>query len=199
MTTNIMQVMTTGMVGVMTISIFSQALGIMMAEGTLSTAPTAQKPTDKAIKELKLTYGSAPVNRAIELMGADANIADLARSVDMFVWDELIEKYGMYAVETARADSDIEDFRAAKAVVMSIHAQGLKATSSPEKKEDVIKKSKVRGRSAAQAVMDATTGIRYKSLGAAGRAVAAQYDLDPTDKWVYYAIVKADPNRFKRV
>lgn len=199
MTTSVMQTLTTAMVGVMTVSIFSQAIGIMMAEGTLGMAPIKQRPTDKGIQELKATYGVSPVNKAIDLMGKDADIVDIARSVDMFVWDELAEKYGMYAVETARANSELPDFRAVKAMAASIHASGLKETSTSEKKEKVIKSSKLRGRSAAKAVVDTQTGIRYGSLGAAGRAVAAEYGLNPADSFVYYAIVKKDPKRFMSV
>jgi len=196
MTTSVMQTMTTAMVGVMTVSIFSQALGIMMAEGALGMAPIKQVPTDKAIQELKKTYGAGPVNKATELMGKDADIVDIARSVDMFVWDELAEKYGMYAVDTAKANSELPDFRAVKAMVVSISAQGLNESSTSAKKDAVIKKSKLRGRSAAKAVVDTQTGIRYNSLGAAGRAVAAEYGLDPANAFVYYAIVKKDPKRF---
>jgi len=196
MTTALVQTMTTGIVSVMMVSIFSQALGIMMAGGTLGMAPIKQIPTDKAIQELKRTYGAGPVDKAIDLMGKDADIVDIARSVDMFVWDELAEKYGMYAVETAKANAELPDFRAVKAMVVSIHAQGLKESSSHEKKEKVIKSSKLRGRSAAKAVVDTKTGIRYNSLGAAGRAVAAEYGLDPTNSFVHYAIVKEDPKRF---
>jgi len=46
-----------------------------------------------------------------------------------------------------------------------------------------------------KAVKDTKTGTIYPSKFAAGKALAAEFELDPYDTKVYYQIVKKDPER----
>ena len=43
---------------------------------------------------------------------------------------------------------------------------------------------------------DTKTGQEYASKSKAGKAVAAEYGLDPNDSFVWYQVVRADPGRF---
>lgn len=47
-----------------------------------------------------------------------------------------------------------------------------------------------------KAVKDTKTGTVYYSKAEAGRAVAAEYGLDPTSIFVWYEVLKLDPKRF---
>ena len=49
---------------------------------------------------------------------------------------------------------------------------------------------------AAVKVLDTKNDELYDSKSAAGKATAADYGLDPTDSFVFYAIEKMDPTRF---
>lgn len=53
------------------------------------------------------------------------------------------------------------------------------------------------GRKAGVPQLDITTGKVYKSKSAAGKAVAGEYGLDPYDHYVWYAIIRRDPGRFR--
>ena len=48
-------------------------------------------------------------------------------------------------------------------------------------------------------VRDTKTGIVYQSKYAAGRAVAAEYGIDPESEFIYYRINGADKERFVAV
>jgi hypothetical protein len=45
-------------------------------------------------------------------------------------------------------------------------------------------------------VLDTVTGIEYESKGAAGRALAASFGLNPIDRFIWYTIHYAAPQRF---
>lgn len=50
---------------------------------------------------------------------------------------------------------------------------------------------------ARKAVKDTKTGIVYPSLYATGKALAAEFGLDPLNQQVWYQIQKKDPERFQ--
>ena len=55
------------------------------------------------------------------------------------------------------------------------------------------------GRRKAVKVKDTHTGKVYDSKSKAGKAVAAEYGLDPEDSLVWYKVVKKAPERFVEI
>jgi len=74
----------------------------------------------------------------------------------------------------------------------------LELAARVESLEKVAKTNgrKRRGRQPAQPVKDTKTGKVYSSQAKAGMAVAAEYGLDSDDSWVWYQVIKKDPDRF---
>jgi chemotaxis protein histidine kinase CheA len=59
--------------------------------------------------------------------------------------------------------------------------------------------SKSGGRIGGQKVLDTKTNKVYGSLSKAGKELASEINADPTDRFVFYKIEKAFPERFQRV
>jgi hypothetical protein len=62
---------------------------------------------------------------------------------------------------------------------------------------DLTTKSTMGGRRAGVPQLDTATGMVYKSKSAVGRALADEYGMDPDDHFVWYQIIRIDPNRFR--
>lgn len=67
----------------------------------------------------------------------------------------------------------------------------------PEPILTTLTSSSSSGRRAGVPQVDTKTGIVYKSKSAVGRALAVELDLDPHDTYVWYAIDRMHPGRFK--
>ena len=193
-----MQAAVSGMTTVMAVSIFAQAIGVLMASAELGMAPLGQVPPEKGIADLRSIYGDDVVNKAIKSAGKDADIISLAMAVESIAWDDLESKYGSFAVDAAREACGIIDFRCAKEVAAAMTTQKVTPTSPPEKKEQAVTAGKRRGRQPAQPVKDTKTGITYESKARAGMAVAAEYGLDPKNHFIWYEVIKKDSTRFVR-
>ena len=53
------------------------------------------------------------------------------------------------------------------------------------------------GKRRAVRVKDRNSGTTYDSKSKAGKALAAEFGLDPNDNFVWYRIVKISPDRFE--
>lgn len=187
-----------GMVYALTVSVFAQSLGLLMAGAELGVAPLGQSPTERGIKDLRATFGAAVVDKALKDVGK-GDIITLAQLVEHYAWEDLEEKYGEHAVEVARRECAPGDFTSARQVAASISGRGVTPTSPPVAREQAVKVGKARGRRPAQPVRDKNTGIVYGSKAKAGMAVAAEYGLDPKNHFIWYEVIKKAPDRFVRV
>ena len=55
------------------------------------------------------------------------------------------------------------------------------------------------GKRQAVKVKDRNSGTIYDSKSKAGKALAAEFGLDPNDSFVWYRIVKLSPDRFEEL
>jgi hypothetical protein len=187
--------MAQGVYNALSLSVFAQALGLMVAAGGFAVAPVEMSVSDPAVKELRKAYGDSLVSKAIEDVGTDDAIS-LAIRVEHYVHEDLIKKYGEWAANIAIEAAPPGDLRTAREIAQSLSSRGVTQTSSAVEKVHAVAAGKMRGRSKAEPVRDTQTGIQYQSKYAAGKAVAHEYGMDPTNTHVWYQIVKTDPNRF---
>jgi hypothetical protein len=184
------------MVSALTVNIFAQAMGMLMAAAELGVAPLGQLPAEKGIEDLKKTYGADAVNEAILTVGPEADIVSLAYAVEGVVHDRLVDQYGEYIVNTAFEACGIMDYRCVLEVCKAMSGEGVTPSTPEVIKERAVNRGKLAGRHKAEPVKDTKTGKVYQSKSKAGMAVAAEYGLDPTDTFVWYKVVKQDPSRF---
>lgn len=189
-----LQAAMSGLVTVAVFSGFTQAIGVLMASAELGMAPLGQLPTEKGIADLRLIYGNDVVNEAIGLVGKGADIISLAMAVEGTAIEKLTGLYGDDAVKTAIEYCGITDYECVKTVAKGLSDKDI----TPEKVEAVVKQGKRRGRQKAQPVKDTRTGIVYGSKASAGMAVAAEYGLDSKNHFIWYEVIKKDPERFVR-
>ena len=198
---NVQQIMAQAVVGVMTVGIFASAIGIMVAAAGVEAIPAGvvgTRATRKGIATLKEAFGSSVVNRAVKDVGTD-DIVILATRVEELVKANMIDEYGEWATNTALTAAPPGDLRAAKEIARSLSEQRVTSASPPEKVEQVAETGVKKARAKAKPVVDTKTKIQYKSESAAGRAVAAEYGFDHNDHFVWYKILKEDPERFRKV
>jgi hypothetical protein len=196
-----------GMVTVMTVSIFANALGMLAATSPVISTQAGVKASDAGIIDMRNAFGNALVDKAIKNVGRD-DILTLAREVERLVVNEMNKQYGSVATTAALSAASPGDLRQARelAKLLSGHAgpvSGLSAghkfetASVPEQVvaiQQTLKKPRVKR--AAQPVKDTKTGIVYSSKAKAGMAVAAEYGLDSKNHFIWYEVIKKDPKRF---
>lgn len=203
------QVISQAMVGALAVNIMASAMYVMM--GTLGaeafTVPASEfKSTQAAIHELKLAFGADVVDKAVRNVGTDSMPA-LAREVERVIVEDMNAKYGTQATEAALAVAPLGDVAAAREIASTLAGKGIKTenwktwleTAPIQQRTRVVEGAKKRVKQKAKPVKDTTTGITYKSKSAAGKAVAAEYGLDPKDTYVWYEIIKKAPKRFVEV
>ncbi len=72
--------------------------------------------------------------------------------------------------------------------------------AAAEQRADTDKpKGRFGGRQGTVKVKDKQTGEFYGSKSKAGKAVAAEFGLDPDNNFVWYQIVKQAPERFEEI
>lgn len=184
----------------MSLSIASTALGVILGATTVAkTTPLAKvKPSDAAIIELRKAYGDNIIDKALADFEdpGKAYASELADRVEYHVIDNMKNRYGEWATKIAIDAAPPGDLSTAIAIAKTLSERRVTEESGKKEKIEAVSKGKMRGRSAAEPVRDTKTGITYKSKYAAGKAVAAEYGLDPTKTLIYFTIVKRDPNRF---
>lgn len=207
-TVNTQQVLSQAMVGAMSVSIMATAMGIMMAAigaEAYKVPPAELKATQEAIRDLSLAFGAGVVDKAVKNVGTDS-VTVLAQEVERLVVEDMTSKYGSPATQAALAAAPPGDVATAKIIAETLAARGVRpegfqrtlaTPAGTYVAQQAEKKKRVKMR--AKPVLDTKTNIQYKSKASAGMAVAAEYGLDPTDTWVWYGVIKADPSRFKEI
>jgi hypothetical protein len=187
----------------MSLGIASSALGIILGATTIAkTTPLAKvKPSDAAIQELRKAYGDKIVDKALGDFEdpSKAYASEVAASVEKYVYEDLRARYGDWAANIAIDAAPPGDMGTAIAIAKTLSERRVTSGSTAAEKVAAVSKGKMVGRSAAEPVKDTKTGITYKSKYAAGKAIAGEYGLDPTNTHVYFDIVRRDPERFVRV
>ena len=200
MTTSTQQVITQGMVGVMTISIMANAMGIMMGAvgaSAYKVKPSELKGTKAAVRDLTLAFGPVIVDQAVKNAGTDSMLA-LAKEVERLVINDMTLKYGEVATKAGLEAAIPGDLQSAQQIAATVAGRGYgRTTAVAEAPAPVVAQARKRTKQKAQPQIDTKTHIQYKSKSAAGMAVAAEYGLDPKDTYVWYEILKKDPTRFK--
>ncbi len=183
--------------GALMVSVMATALGMLAATAAV---PAGIPAVDKGIKDLRLTFGTDLVNLAIKNVGRD-DILILAKEVGNLYTDRMRKKYGDWQVTSALAAAPPGDLRTANEIAASLAGQNVTASSTIGTIEKVLEtgKKKARGKRVAQPVKDTKTGITYGSKASAGMAVAAEYGFDPKNHFVWYEVLKKDPDRFVKV
>lgn len=193
-TINTQQVISQAIVGAMAVSVFASVLGMLAATAAV---PAGIPAVDRGIRDLRQTFGAGLVDLAIKNVGRD-DILILAKEVGDLYTAKMRRDYGDWQTSSALAAAPPGDLRTAHEIAAALSGQKVTEVSLPGAKEKAVeageKKAKVR--KAAQPQKDTKTGIIYSSKAKAGMAVAADYGLDPTETFIWYAVIKKDPKRF---
>ncbi len=191
------QLINQAMTGAMAVSIMATALGMLAATATM---PAGIPAVDRGIRDLRLTFGTDLVNLAIKNVGRD-DILILAKEVGILYTDRMRKQYGDWPVTSALAAAPPGDLRTANEIAATLAGQKVTEASTVVVKEKAVDagKKKARGKRVAQPVKDTKTGVTYGSKASAGMAVAAEYGFDPKNHFVWYEVIKKDPDRFVKV
>ena len=183
----------------MAVGVASVAIGVMFASMASSmTAGLAVPVEEPAIEDLRRTFGSRIVNEAVKNVGKD-DVLTLANEIEKLFIADMKKKYGDWQTVTALASAPPGDLTTAKIIAATLSGKGITQASSLAKTQAAVSEGKSRGRQKAKPVKDTKTGITYHSKASAGMAVAAEYGLDPTNHFIWYAVIKKDPERFVEV
>jgi len=197
----------------MAVSIFANAIGMMAATATVMPIAAGTPVSDAGINDLRQSFGSDIVNKAIKNVGRD-DILVLAHEVERLVIAQMRKQYGdanttaaLNAAPPGELDFAREVARRlagmpSKVQVVTIEALEKPAAAQTPQEQKTADAVKSRGKQAAQPVKDTKTGIVYQSKASAGMAVAADYGLSATkpdgtkNSFVWYEVIKQDPKRF---
>ncbi len=191
-----------GMVYATVVSVFAQALGVMMIGAPLTQAPAGRTPTKQGLADLRATFGPDIVGQALKDAGEGADITQIAMAVEGVAMARLEAKYGKNIATKASASCPPLDWRCVREtaqVLYGLEKKGITTETHPAEIAESTEKVKAKGKRTAQPVKDTKTGIVYHSKASAGMAVAPEYDLDPKNHFVWYEILKLAPDRFVRV
>lgn len=183
----------------LSLSIFAEALGLIVvaagAAGGFTTAPAELMATDPAIEELRKAFGDDVVSRALTDVPSGEAIA-LARRVEFYVYQDMRNRYGDWAANTAIEAAPPGDLRTAQEIAKTLSDRNVTPSSSVVVKERAVASGRMKGRSLAEPQRDTRTGEVYPSKYKAAQAVASEYGLLPTNTFAWYKIKQTDPNRF---
>jgi len=191
------QLISQAVTGALAVSVIATALGMLAATAAI---PAGIPAVDRGIRDLRQTFGADLVNLAIKNVGRD-DILILAKEVGTLYTDKMRKQYGDWETTSALAAAPPGDLRTANEIAATLAGQKVTEVSAVDVKEKAVEagKKKARGKRVAQPVKDTKTGITYSSKAKAGMAVAAEYGLDSKNHFVWYEILKRDPDRFVRV
>lgn len=205
---NLQQVAEQAMVSVMTVSVMSVAIGIVVAAmgaEVLKLPPEERKGTRRALDDLRVAFGADVVNEAVESVGYD-DILVLCKEIEKLYVDKMKRLYGDYATNTALRSAPPGDIKTANEIAIALARRGYGKfaapgeTPAPAHVEEEAKEAGVsRARKKAKPQKDTKTGVMYKSKASAGMAVAAEFNLDPTETFIWYEVIKKAPDRFVSV
>lgn len=192
-----MQVMQQGIVNVMALSIFAQALGLIVAASgveALEAAPSAVRVTDPAVEALRKAFGDEVVGKALADLPADVDAVTLARRVEHYVHEDLRKKYGEWAANIAIEGAPPGDMQTAITIAQTLSQKGITPASTPLAKAVAVAEGRRKGRAAAKPQRDTKTGIIYSSEYRAGLALAAEYKV-PANQYAFWHIKRVEPSR----
>jgi hypothetical protein len=199
---NLQQVVEQAMYSVAMVSVMSVAIGIAVAAmGTeaITGPPGTRKGIKKAIDDLRVAFGADVVNKAVEDVGYDDVLA-LCKEVEKNYIFKMEEMYGAYATNTALRSAPPGDIKTANEIAKALAGRGYgkyaETTAPAHVEEQAARVGTSKARKKAKPQRDTKTGIVYKSKSSAGMAVAAEYSLDPTETFIWYEVIKKDPDRF---
>lgn len=200
------QLITQALVGAMTVNIMATVVGIMMASVGVSAfevPPAELKGTQVMVRDLKLAFGENIVDQAVKNVGVESALA-LAREVERLVIEEMYEKYGRSATDSALGAAIPGDILSAREIAATLAVRGYGRTAPPSVvpapvMQSAVQVAKKKIKQKAKPVLDTKTNIQYRSKAAAGMSVAAEYGLDPTNTFIWYEVIKKDPTRFKEI
>jgi len=196
-TVSTQEVLTQAIVSVMTVNIVASAMGMLTIGAAI---PSGIPAADRGIRDLRQTFGTEIVNTAIKNVGRD-DILILASEVASLYENSMRRKYGDFATTQALASAPPGDLRTANEIATVLAGQKVTESSPSAEVERAVStgEKKARVKKAAQPQLDTKTGIKYDSKAKAGMAVAAEYDLNSKDHFIWYSVIKKDPTRFKPV
>lgn len=205
-TVNVQQTMSQAMVGAMAVSIMASAMGVMMGAvgaSAFEVKPSELKGTQVAVRDLKLAFGGTIVDQAVKNVGVESMLA-LAKEVERLVIEDMYQRYGKSATDSALKAAVPGDVQSAREIAATLASRGYGKAAPPREipapvMENAKEVAKKRVKMKAKPVLDTKTGVQYKSKASAGMAVAAEYGLDPTNTFIWYEVIKKDPNRFKEI
>lgn len=200
-TVSTQQVLSQAMVASMSVGIMSIAMGIAMSSmgaSAYTKVPRELKGTNLAIADLKQAFGDKIVTEAVRNVGKESMLT-LAGEVERLVKEDMYEKYGRLASDAALVAAPPGDIWTAREIAASLATYGVNKQAvviQPATATKATAAGKKRAHQKAKPVRDTRTGIEYKSKSAAGMAVAAEYNMDPNNTYVWYEIIMKDPDRF---
>jgi len=191
------QLISQAVTGALAVSVMATALGMLAATAAI---PAGIPAVDKGIKDLRQTFGTDLVNLAIKNVGRD-DILILAKEVGTLYTDRMRKHYGDWQTTSALASAPPGDLRTANEIAATLAAGKVTVLSTTDAKEKAVEagKKKARVKRVAQPVKDTKTGVMYGSKASAGMAVAAEYGFDPKNHFIWYEVIKKDPDRFVKV
>ena len=173
-------------------SAFSSALGTMMGSTSMAELPSKAKPTRTGLQDLRIQFGNAIVDKALQDVGPNGSILDISEAVDKEFQASLHMQFTDYEVNTALAVCAPGDMRGVWEIAQDLHTKNtaqvkpIAASTQPAAVIDqpapvVKKKYQFAGPQAPTPTIDTFTGIRYSSLNRAGIAIAPEYGIAVKD------------------
>jgi hypothetical protein len=166
-------------------SAFSSALGTLMGSTSMAELPSKAKPTRTGLQDLRIQFGNAIVDKALQDVGPNGSILDISEAVDKEFQASLHMQFTDYEVNTALAVCAPGDMRGVWEIAQDLHtkntAQVKPIAASTQPAPVVKKKYQFAGPQAPTPTIDTFTGIRYSSLNRAGIAIAPEYGIAVKD------------------
>ncbi len=200
-----MQEISSFAVQAMGLAMFSQVFGVIasasIAAGATSTPLDKLIASDAAIKDLTNTYGRDIVAPALKKVPSH-NAIELAEEIEDQIYIDMRKRYGESNANMAIQNAPAGQILIAERIAKSLSEDKITPSTPPAKVAAAVHKASHKGRQKAKPVRDTKTGISYETKTSAGQAVAHEYpDIkikrgDPGWSYVWYEVLKRDPNRF---
>lgn len=197
---SLMQQVSSSMVQVAVYSAFATAMATAMTTMGAAAVTSGAKPTQNVIDDLKRTFGSDLVNKAIKNVGSE-NVSVLAQEVDRLFVDDLKSKYGAYVADTALQAAPPLETKIVRDVAQALSGQGITPYTPQNVTQEVTTTSRAKSLRKHPPVpyLDKQTGIAYPSRSSLYRAVAGEFGYDPNSTLEAFKLVGENPDRFERM
>lgn len=184
-------------------SAFAQAIGMLMAGTSMTVAPRQSYASPKAILDLRASFGNDIVDKALKDAGPNADIVSIAEAVDQEFNRYLRTRFTDFEVTTAIQKCPPGDLRCVIEVANALHKKGVTATSPVAQTEAVTttaavaakKKNALAGPHKGRPMKDLVTGVTYRSLAQAAKALAPIYGVDTSKGFYEYKVLQAAKDR----